>query len=91
MASISNIKSCPFERNKGVGYDSFYFGCTPTIFVIFVLNVATIERLVELHNKHIEGQDFAVNFKVCKRDLLFFILVCKFLYEIPNLVVPIFF
>jgi hypothetical protein len=46
-------------------------GHTPTIFVFFVLDVATVKRLVEVHNKHIEGHDFVVNFEVCKRDLFF--------------------
>jgi hypothetical protein len=46
-------------------------GHTPTIFVIFVLDVATIKRLVEVHNKHIEGQDFVVSFEVCKRNFHF--------------------
>jgi len=34
---------CPFERDKGVGCGSFYFGRTPSIFVIFVLDVAIMK------------------------------------------------
>jgi len=73
----------PFERNKGVRCGSFYFRRTPTIFVIFVLDVAIIEKLVEVHNKHIEGQDFVVNFEVCKRDLFFSFWLANFFMKFP--------
>jgi hypothetical protein len=65
-----------------------------TIFVNHVLNVVANERLVEVHNTHIEGQDFVVIFEVFKIDLFFFfislvfILVYKFLNEVSILVVP---
>jgi hypothetical protein len=36
------------------------------IFVIPMLDVVAAERLVEIHNKHTEGQDFTMNFEVCK-------------------------
>jgi hypothetical protein len=37
-----------------------------TIFVIPMLDVVVVERLVEIHNKHSKGQDFTMNFEVCK-------------------------
>ncbi len=43
-----------------------------TIFVNCVLTVATNERLVEVHNKHIEGQNFAMIFEVFKINLFLF-------------------
>ncbi len=36
-----------------------------TIFVIPALDVIAIKRLIEIHNKRIEGQNFATNFEVC--------------------------
>jgi hypothetical protein len=38
-----------------------------------VLNVAANEKLVEVHNKHTEGQDFAVIFEIFKIDLFLFL------------------
>jgi len=37
-----------------------------TIFVIPMPDVVTAERLMEIHNKHTKGQDFTMNFEVCK-------------------------
>jgi hypothetical protein len=42
-------------------------------FVNHVLNVAANEKLVEVHNKHTEGQDFAVIFEIFKIDLFLFL------------------
>jgi hypothetical protein len=37
-----------------------------TIFVIPMPDVVAIKRLMEIHNKHTKGQDFTMNFEVCK-------------------------
>jgi hypothetical protein len=36
-----------------------------TTFVILAPNVTIVKRLIEIHNKRIEGQNFATNFEVC--------------------------
>jgi hypothetical protein len=37
-----------------------------TIFVIPMPDVVATERLMEIHNKHTKGQDFTMNFELCK-------------------------
>jgi len=44
-----------------------------TIFVINVLDVVTLEKLVEVHNKHTKEQDFEVNFEVCTINFFSFV------------------
>jgi len=38
---------------------------------------------MEVRNKHIEGQDFAVNFEVCKRDYFFSFWFANFFMKFP--------
>jgi hypothetical protein len=45
-----------------------------TISMIHVPDVTTIERLMEVHNKHTEKHNFAVNFKVCIKHFFSFVL-----------------
>jgi hypothetical protein len=74
--------------------NSFWQNFQPLL-SIMCLMFADVKRLVEVHNKHIERQDFAMNFEVCKKTFIFIcllkILLCKFTYEISNLVVFIYF
>ncbi len=37
-----------------------------TIFVTSSLDVIAIKRLIEIHNKRIEGQNFMTNFEICE-------------------------
>jgi hypothetical protein len=67
---------------KNVG--SFMFGEQlltnfSTIFVIHVPNVATNEKLVKVHNKHIERQNFTMNFKVCIKGFFSFCFAKSFM------------
>jgi hypothetical protein len=66
-----------------------------TIFVIIVPDVTTHEIIVEVHNKHIKGQNFVVNFEVCILDIFFHffsfdfalqIRLSKFLFSFYHLV-----
>jgi hypothetical protein len=54
-----------------------------TIFVIHVLDVATVKRLVEVHNKHTERHDFAMNFEVSKKDFFFSFWFANFFMKFP--------
>jgi hypothetical protein len=81
VESYSTIRLVTFLA-KNVG--SFMFGEQQllikfsTIFVIHMLDIATTKRLVEVHNKHTKGQDFQVNFEVCKTFLFICLLSFHF-------------
>ncbi len=90
MVEAYNIGRPTTFLAKNVG--SFMFGEQQlltkfsNILVIHVLDVATTERLVEVHNKHTEGHDFEVNFEICIKQFFSFVLLCKLLYQISNLI-----
>ncbi len=76
LVEIYNTKKPATFSLKNVG--SFMFGEQlltnfSTSFVFPMFHVVVGERLVEVHNKCIKGQDFAVNFEVCIRDFFSFV------------------
>ncbi len=54
---VKNIRSVIFGKQQLVTNFS-------SVFIILALHHATIDRLYKVHNKKIEGQDFATNFEV---------------------------
>ncbi len=69
MVEIYNIGRHATFLAKDVG--NYMFGEQllinfSTIFVIPMPDVVAAERLMEIHNKHTKGQDFTMNFEVCK-------------------------